>query len=126
MRFSKPSKSRSDDVTGDVTWLLILDTAHKTSGVDHSTPPHYWSPNELHQTLIQHRVGHLQEAADVGAVHQIARRAIQFGRLVAILVDGDHDLVQTIVHFFARPRKTHAVLRHFQSGRCHATSVGSL
>ena len=55
----------------------------------------------LHQPLIEHRVGHLQEAADVGAVHQISGRAVLLGRPVAVFVDGDHDLVQTIVNFVA-------------------------
>jgi hypothetical protein len=32
--------------------------------------------SELHQALIQHGIGNLQEAADVGAVHQIAGRAV--------------------------------------------------
>jgi len=30
-------------------------------------------------------------------------------------MDGDHDLVQASVDFFACPRQAHAVLRHFQS-----------
>jgi hypothetical protein len=93
MRFSNPSKSRSDEITGDVTWLLILKPAYKASGVDRSTPLGYWSPNTLNETLIQHRVRYFQETADIRAVYQIARRAVHLGRFVAVLVDGDHDLV---------------------------------
>ena len=57
----------------------------------------------LHQPLVQHRIGDFEEAADVGSVDQVAGRAVHLGRLVAGLVDGDHDLVQTIVHFLAGP-----------------------
>ena len=42
-------------------------------------------------------------------------RAVLLGRLEAVLVDGDHDLVQTIVDFLARPAQTRAVLRHLQT-----------
>ena len=57
----------------------------------------------LHQALIQHGIGDLQEAADVGAVHQIAGRTVFLGRFEAVLVDGDHDFVQFVVYFFAGP-----------------------
>src|ERR1017187_2548226 len=50
----------------------------------------------LHQALIQHRIGHFQEAGDVGAVHEVAGRAVFLGRFVAVAVDGDHDLVQSV------------------------------
>src|SRR5271157_5150331 len=80
----------------------------------------------LHQPLIQHRVRDLQEARDIGAVHQIAGRAVLLGRFVAILVDGDHDLVQTIIDFFSSPGHAHAVLRHFQSGGGNAAGIGGL
>src|SRR4051812_41420459 len=57
----------------------------------------------LDKALVEHGVGYFQEATDVGAVHQIARRAVFLGRFVAVLVDGDHDVVQTLVHFLASP-----------------------
>ena len=69
----------------------------------------------LHQPLVQHRIGDLEEAADVGPIHQVAGRAVHLGRLVARLVDGDHDLVQAIVHFLAGPGDAHAVLRHLEA-----------
>ncbi len=34
---------------------------------------------------------------------------------IAVVVDGDHDLVQTIVHFFAGPVQARAVLRHLEA-----------
>src|SRR5436305_3520307 len=37
-------------------------------------------PTSLDESLVQHRVGHLEEAGDVGAVDVIARRAEAFGR----------------------------------------------
>ena len=79
----------------------------------------------LHKALIQHRVGYFQEAADVGAVHQVAGRAVFLGRFEAVLVDGDHDLVQTIVHFLAGPAQPCAVLGHFEAGGGHAAGIGS-
>ena len=39
-------------------------------------------------------------------------------------MDGDHDLVQPVIHFFTRPRLPPAVLRHFQSRSGHAAGVG--
>src|ERR1022692_4571187 len=83
-------------------------------------------PGSLNQPLIQHRVGDLQEARDIGAVHQVAGRAVLLGRFVAVLVDGDHDLVQTIVDFFTSPGDAHTVLRHFQSGSGNAAGIGGL
>jgi hypothetical protein len=64
----------------------------------------------LHQTLIQHRVSDLQESSYICAVHQVAGRAVFLGRFIAVLVDGDHDLVQTIVDFLAGPGDAHTVL----------------
>src|SRR5271157_5858469 len=80
----------------------------------------------LHQPLIQHRVRDLQEAGDVRAVHQVAGRAVLLGRFEAVLVDGDHDVVQTLVDFFAGPGDAHTVLRHFQSGGGNAAGIGGL
>src|ERR1022692_462662 len=88
-----------------------------------SHPIHLRFDESLHKPLIQHGVGYLQEAADVGAVYQVAGRAVFLGRFVAIAVDGDHDFVQTVVYFLAGPAQARAVLGHFQSGSCHAASV---
>ena len=79
-----------------------------------ATPHHLTARLSLHKALIQHGVGYFQEAADVGAVHQIARRAVFLGRFEAVLVDGDHDLVQTIIYFLASPVQPRAVLRHLR------------
>src|SRR5215467_9886625 len=70
---------------------------------------------QLHQTLIQHRVGYFYEAADVGAVHQVAGRAVFLGRFVTVLMDGDHDLVKTVVDFVPGPAQACAVLGHFEA-----------
>ena len=66
------------------------------------------------------------EATDIGAVDQVAGRAVFLGRFEAVLVDGDHDLVQTIVHFLASPAQACAVLGHFEAGGGYAASVGGL
>jgi hypothetical protein len=57
----------------------------------------------LHQALIQHRVGYFEEASDVGAIDQIAGRAVFLGSLVAVAVDGNHDFVELVIHFLAGP-----------------------
>src|SRR5256885_1223886 len=73
-----------------------------------STPPRF-SRREFRarfdsdESLVQHRIRHLQEAGDIGAVYEIARSSIGIRRLVAGLVNGDHYFVQPIVHFFAGP-----------------------
>src|SRR5713226_146299 len=88
---------------------------------------HYAKCNsQLHQPLIQHGVCDLQEARDIGAIYQVAWRAIFLARFEAVLVDGDHDLVQTIVDFFAGPGDARAVLRHFQPGGGNAAGIGGL
>src|ERR1035441_3695179 len=80
----------------------------------------------LNQSLVQHGIGDLQEAADVGAVHQIARGAVGFGSLEAGLVDGDHDFVQPIVHFLAGPVHPSADMIYPDVGGGHAARVRSL
>src|SRR5258706_9401349 len=55
----------------------------------------------LDQALVQHRVGDLEEAANVGAVDEIARRSVLLRGLEAGLVDRDHDGVQPLVHLVA-------------------------
>jgi len=57
----------------------------------------------LHQPLVHHRVGDLEEPRNVGAVHQIPRRAVLLRRLERALVDRDHDLVEALIHLLARP-----------------------
>src|SRR5213594_4222738 len=64
------------------------------------------------EALIEHGVRDLEEAADVGAVEQIAGGAVLGRGLEAVAVDLDHDLVQPLVHLVAAPRQPHAVLRH--------------
>src|SRR5258706_3361216 len=72
-------------------------------------------PQSLHKPLIQHRVGDLHKTGDVGAVDQVPWRAVFLGSLVAVAVDGDHDLVQLVIHFLASPGNARAVLRHFKA-----------
>src|SRR5215469_1831789 len=73
----------------------------------------------LDQSLIQNRIRHLHEPGDIRAIHQVARMTILFGGIKRVLVDGDHDLVQPVVHFFARPSQPHAVLAHLKSAGGH-------
>src|SRR5215471_15174685 len=82
-----------------------------------------WSLPTLHQTLVQHGVGDLQEASNVGAVYQVAGRAVFLGRFEAVLVDGDHDLVQTLVDLLSGPAQTRAILGHFEAGGRYAAGI---
>src|SRR6516164_5056379 len=69
----------------------------------------------LDEPLIQHGIGDFQEAADVGTVHEIAWRSVRLGCLVARIVDGDHDFMQTIVNFLAGPVQPCTILGHFEA-----------
>ena len=52
------------------------------------------------EPLIEHGIGHLEEAGDVCAVHVVARRSVLLGLLEASLVNVDHDLVEALIDFF--------------------------
>ncbi len=73
------------------------------------------------QALVHHRVGHFQEAGDVGADHIVPRHVVFLSRLEAGLWMLLHDLVQAVVDFFFRPGQAHAVLAHFEP-RCRDAS----
>src|SRR3954470_4523960 len=79
-----------------------------------------------HQSLIHHRIRHLEEPRDVGAVHIIARRSVLLRDSSTGRVNRLHDVEQPIVYFFAGPRDPHTVLRHLQAGRRDTTRVGRL
>src|SRR5262244_3498907 len=129
MRLSKPSKSRCASMVVSSEVLIIRNSRTYENRRGGVSPPRLgfrgtgilpavaraFPPSvvfSLHQPLVQHRISHLQEAADVGAVHQVAGRAVLLGRPEAVVVDRDHDLVQAIVDFGASPAQARAVLRH--------------
>src|SRR5680860_480303 len=58
--------------------------------------------DRLHDALVKHGVGHLQEARYVRAGHVVAGQAVLVGGGDACLVDVAHDAVQALVHLFAR------------------------
>src|SRR3989337_3812059 len=68
--------------------------------------------DELDDPLVEHRVGHLHEARDVGAVHVVAGRAVLLGRLAALLVDRLHDVLQAGLELLAPPAGPPRRLRH--------------
>jgi len=78
------------------------------------------------QALIQHGVGHFDEAGDVGAHLQVTGHAVSFGGFPGLAVDGDHDVVQPLVDLFAGPLQAQAVLRHLQTGDSHAAALAAL
>jgi hypothetical protein len=96
-RFSRSSKCGVERVHPA---LQILHAEPTSPGPDSRgrLSPHVPS---LHQALIQHGIGYFQEACDVGAVYEVAGRAVFLGRFEAVAVDGDHDFVELVIHFFA-------------------------
>src|SRR5512141_2727560 len=70
------------------------------SGVkeESSTPP---PGPRLDESLVDHRVGDLEEAGDVRPVDVVAGRPEPLGRLTAGRVDRLHDEVQPVVDFLA-------------------------
>src|SRR5579864_8782718 len=137
MRFSKPSKSLCASMSTSSSGLVVMAGGRgvliKTGGEDFVHPalvrscPRYGRRDpstplragcrryQLDQTLVQHGIGYFQEAADVGAVDQVAGRAVLVGGPVAVVVDRDHDLVQTIVDLGSSPAEPGAVLRHLEA-----------
>src|ERR1035437_7589415 len=88
----------------------------------------YW-PRNTHrlasdQSLVEHRIGHFDEAGDVGAYHVVPGHTVILDRCAAVTVDIDHDAMQTLIHFLAIPAQAHRVLCHLQAGGGHTASVG--
>src|SRR5208282_6627734 len=123
IRFSKPSKRVSESGICAVTCSTVMGGFQgkgNEAGWNASTPPvARRSAADSDESLVQHGIGNLEEAADVGSVHQIAGSAVLLGGFVAVFVDGDHDFVQPLVHFLPCPAQPHAVLDHLQSGSGH-------
>src|SRR5882762_7272476 len=134
MRFSKPSKSLCASMVTSGMYFTVIGTSSRPlspyrnrRGRDSSTPPAMnLSDWTLNQPLIEHGIGDLEEAADISAVHEIAGRAVLLRRLVAVLVDRDHDLVEPIIDLFASPTQASAVLGHFQTRSGNTASVRGL
>ena len=57
----------------------------------------------LDHPLVEHRVGDLHEAGDVGADHVVPGYAVLSAVSTALLVDRVHDVLQPRVHLFAWP-----------------------
>src|SRR5579862_4019045 len=90
VRIKIPTLSRTRDKVGAPSLSISRNYRAAPGRTAEGGCPH---TNLLHQALVQHRVGYLEEAADVGAVHQVAGRAVFLGRFETVPVDGDHDLV---------------------------------
>jgi hypothetical protein len=69
----------------------------------------------LDEALVQHSVGDLEEAGNVGAVDEVPWSAKALGSFEAALVYLHHYVVQLFVDFFAGPAQSLAVLRHFEA-----------
>jgi len=57
----------------------------------------------LYKTLVEHCVCNLDETCDIGTHYEVARLAIFFSSIETLLVNTDHDIVESFVNFFAGP-----------------------
>ena len=80
----------------------------------------------LYDALRHHGVGHLHKSSDVGTLHIVDVTICFSAIFYALLVDGRHDVVQTLVYLLSSPTQTEGVLRHLQARRGYATSVNRL
>src|SRR5262245_15049116 len=92
IRSWKSWRRRSRRKLGRVSSRSVMGGAAASSAPDDTARPIVWP--RLHEPLVHHRVGHLQEARDVGAVHVIACAAEAVRGLDAGLVDALHDEAQ--------------------------------
>src|SRR6185436_14230514 len=108
-----------------LTTSPLLPTSQRTSGRTGGSlaPRREYS---LHDALVEHRVGDLHEAADVGAVDVVDRAVALLAVAHAGLVDLLHDELQALVDLLADPGEAHGVLRHLQAGDGDAAGVGRL
>src|SRR6187401_1368016 len=84
------------------------------------------SSDLLNQSLVEHGVGDLEKACDVGAIDVVPGRAKALRGRITSLVDCLHDALEAGINLFPCPGETHAVLRHLESGSCDSASVGRL
>src|SRR5580700_2682343 len=96
IRLSKPSRRASASRRGSAMgWAVMKDILVHAFGCKNarggSGPPRCRyaacktsQATSLHQPLIQHGIRDLHKAGDVGAVHEVAGRAVFFGRFVAV------------------------------------------
>ena len=75
----------------------------------------------LDDALGHHGIGDFEEAGDIRAHHEVAGLAILFGRIEALLVNSDHDVLELLIDLFTAPGHSHGVLRHLQPGDGHTT-----
>jgi hypothetical protein len=79
----------------------------------------------LDDSLLQHCVGHLDEAGDVGALDVVGRVAV-FAVEHAVGVDRAHDAAELLIDGLARAAEAAGVLRHLESRDGHAAGIGGL
>src|SRR6266480_625629 len=81
----------------------IVETISRSSCLPKGCGASFLVAENLHNALIEHRVSHLHEPCDVRANYKIARMPILLGGFPGVLVDREHDMTQTGIHFFAWP-----------------------
>ena len=79
---------------GDAGWLFDKGRHH----VLHGRLPQGAGPSD--NSLIEHGLGDFAEAGDVGAIN-VVDKPLVLTVADALVVDGFHDVAETLVHFFA-------------------------
>ena len=81
-------------------------------------------PATLVNPLRDHGVRDFHEAGDVGAVDIIDETSVAFAVTNAVFMNVVHDELQATVHFVAFSGEAFRILRHLQTGSCHAACIG--
>lgn len=74
-----------------------------------------WKEEKLNETLIQHSVGNFKEAGNVSTVNVVSGIAKAGSGVNAIVMDSNHNLMQSFIDFFSLPWEAHAILSHFET-----------
>lgn len=81
---------------------------------------------ESDDALLEHRIGHFHEAADVGSL-DVVDEAVVFKTVIdADMVDRLHDRMEPTVDFRGGPGESQGILAHFETARGDAAGIGRL
>ena len=80
----------------------------------------------LADPLCRHCVRNLKETRNIGACHIVSFHSVLLRRIVQVMEDIHHNVLQFAVHFLKSPAKTLGVLAHLQCGSSHAACIRRL
>ena len=118
---AEPADTSSSSPTGnDRSWQKKREKGRNPSPVGHIRA-------EIRSdTEVDHRVGDLAEARDIGAEHVVVRLPEFRGDFMRGIVNALHDVVKSLVNLLGTPSETDRVLAHLQSAGGDAAGVGGL